>query len=196
MSASALEQVAAAIRAGGVAVIPTDTVYGLACDPRDASAVERIYDIKRRPAGLELNVLAAALDDVEPLVELSPLARTLAARFWPGGLSLVCPVGVTRLAIPRSGATLMVRVPGHPLVRELLSLTGPVASTSANRHGDPAADDAAGAGEALGDEVDAVLDGGPGAGMASTIIDLTTTPPRVLREGLIPADELRPFLGG
>ena len=191
-----IDTVAARLRGGGVVVIPTDTVYGLACDPADEAAVERIYALKRRPADLQLNLLAAEATGFEDVVEMNGPARRLAARYWPGALALVLPVGPRRLAVPRQGGTLMVRVPGHEQLIELLRRTGPVASTSANRHGEPAASSARAAAEAFGDEVDAILDGGPGAGIASTIIDVTSTPPRVLREGLIQADELTVFLRG
>lgn len=185
-----LDRVVAAIAVGEVVVIPTDTVYGLACDPANAAAVERIYTIKERPAGLELTLLAASLADVDAAVDLNETARGLAKRFWPGPLSIVAPAGPRRLAIPRSGTTLSTRVPNHPLLLVLLRRTGPLATTSANRHGAPAATDAEGATAALGKVVAIVLDGGPAAGLASTIIDCSRTPPEVLREGPIPTADL------
>jgi L-threonylcarbamoyladenylate synthase len=191
-----LEAAVRAIRRGGVVAIPTDTVYGLACDPANTAAVSRIYAIKRRPDGLELTLLAAALADIEDDVDLSPAARTLAGAFWPGALSIICPLRGHRWAIPRDGATLMVRVPNHPIALELLRRTGPLATTSANRHDAPAADTAAGVAAALGAEIDTVLDGGRSAGLASTIIDCTTTTPRVLRDGPISATALLSLLGG
>ena len=190
------EEAVAAIRAGLVVVIPTDTVYGLAGDPSNPAAIERIYAIKGRPPHLELNLLADAISQLEGLVEMDAVARSLAGAFWPGPLSLVCPVGPRRLAIPRTGATLMVRVPGHPLLKRLLAETGPVASTSANRHGLPAASTAPEAEAALGTEIAGILDGGPSTGMASTIIDLSLRPPRVLREGQIASIALRSYVGG
>jgi L-threonylcarbamoyladenylate synthase len=185
-----------AIRAGEVVVVPTDTVYGLAGDPANPAAVERIYTIKGRPPRLELNLLAASISQLEGLVEMDSVARALAGAFWPGPLSMVCPVGTRRLAIPRGGGTLMVRVPGHDLLRGLLAATGPVASTSANRHGAPPAGSAPAAELALGGDVAGVVDGGPSIGMASTIIDLSSRPPRLLREGPIASIALRPYIGG
>jgi len=141
--------------------------------------VSRIYAIKRRPDRLELTILAASIADVEDDVEFSAEARILAAAYWPGALSIVSPLRGHRWAVPREGSTLSVRVPDHPIALELLRRIGPLATTSANRHGEPAADTAAGIAAALGSEVDLVLDGGPSAGLASTIIDCTTTNPRV-----------------
>jgi tRNA threonylcarbamoyl adenosine modification protein (Sua5/YciO/YrdC/YwlC family) len=184
------------IQRGGVVAIPTDTVYGLACDPANPAAVSRIYAIKRRPDGLELTLLAAALADIEDDVDLSPAARTLAGAYWPGALSIVSTLRSRRWAIPREGSTLSVRVPDHPLALELLRRTGPLATTSANRHGEPTAGTAAGVATALGAEIDTVLDGGRSAGLASTIIDCTTTTPRVLRDGPISATALLSLLGG
>jgi L-threonylcarbamoyladenylate synthase len=190
-----LEEAVAAVRAGEVVAVPTDTVYGLAGDPANPAAVERIYAIKGRPPHLELNLLAADISQLDTLVAMDGVARSLAAAFWPGPLSLVCPVGSRRLAVPRQGTTLMVRVPDHALLRRLLAQTGPVASTSANRHGLPAAATAAQAEADLGGDVAGTLEGGPSSGMASTIIDLSSRPPRVLREGPITLIALRPYVG-
>jgi tRNA threonylcarbamoyl adenosine modification protein (Sua5/YciO/YrdC/YwlC family) len=187
---TSLEAVASAVAAGDVVAIPTDTVYGLACNPGSAAAVERIYAIKRRPPGLELTLLAATIDDVEAAVVLDATGRRLANEYWPGPLSIVATARRRGLAVPRAGTTLSTRIPNHPLLLELLRRTGPLASTSANRHADPAATNAAEADATLGDEVAAVLDGGPAGGLASTIIDCSRTPPRVLREGPIAASEL------
>jgi L-threonylcarbamoyladenylate synthase len=191
-----LDEAVAAIRCGGVVAIPTDTVYGLACDPSNAAAIDRIYAIKRRPAVLELTLLTATVADIEADVELNADARTLAGAYWPGGLSIVCRLRRHRWGIPRTGDTLSVRVPDHPIALELLRRTGPLATTSANRHGEPPAGTAAEVAAAWGGEVDAIVDGGRCGGLASTIIDCTTTTPRVLREGPIPAAVLRSLLGG
>lgn len=184
------------IAAGGVIVVPTDTVYGIACDPRDAAAVERVYRIKRRPEGMELSILGARIGDLEEHGCLDGAARRLGTAYWPGPLSLVVPVAHPgRFAVPRNGGTVSLRVPGHALLRELLARTGPLASTSANRHGEPAAITAEEALAALGEEVDLVVDGGSADGRGSTIIDLTEVPPRVLRVGPLSLEELRPHLG-
>jgi len=185
-----LDAAGTAIKRGGVVAIPTDTVYGLVCDPRNADAVDRIYAIKRRPAGLELTLLAGSLADVEEAVALPAAARRLADRFWPGPLSIIAPVRRRDLAIPRSGTTLSCRVPDHDLARRLLRQTGPLASTSANRHGEPPASTASAVRASIGAELDLILDGGAAGGVASTIIDCGRTPPRVVREGPISAAEV------
>jgi L-threonylcarbamoyladenylate synthase len=192
-----LGPVAAVLAGGGVAGVPTDTVYGIACRPDHPAALARLYAIKRRPEGMEVGLLGAGAADLEPLVAMTPAARGLAAAHWPGGLSLVLPAVPGRgLAVPRRGTSLMVRVPDHPLLRALLRRTGPLAVTSANRHGEAACTTAAEVAERLAGELDALLDGGPGDGRGSTIIDCSEDPPRVLRTGPVSFDQLRPYLGG
>jgi L-threonylcarbamoyladenylate synthase len=192
-----LDRVAAIVRQGGVVAIPTDTVYGLACHPDAADAAERIYAVKRRPPGLELSLLAATREDAARFGRLEAGAAALAEAFWPGPLSLIVPAAAPRHpAIPRQGDTIMVRVPAHDLLRALLARTGPLASTSANRHGEPPCATAEEVTRLLGAELDAVLDGGPALGRASTIIDCSVTPPRVLRAGPLGDAELSPYLEG
>jgi L-threonylcarbamoyladenylate synthase len=184
-------EVNAIVARGGVIAFPTDTVHGLGCDPHNLTAVERIYTIKGRPDNLELNVLAADAGVLHALVAFNQIAEVLAARFWPGPLSLVLPVGGDHLVIPRSGNTLMVRVPDHPTTRNLLAKTGPLASTSANRHRRRPAMTSAEVAEELGEGVDLIVEGDSGGGLASTIIDCSEDPPRVLRVGPISPKELR-----
>ena len=192
-----LDTVVAVLRRGGVAGVPTDTVYGIACRPDDRAALDRVYAIKRRPEGMEVGLLAADAADLQPLVIMGPTARRLAAAHWPGGLSLVVPAVPGRgLAVPRRGTSLMVRVPDHALLRELLRRTGPLAVTSANRHGEPACASAVEVAARLDGELDALLDGGHGDGRGSTIIDCTEDPPRVLRTGPLTLQQLEPHLGG
>jgi len=112
-----------------------------------------VYTLKRRPPGLELTLLAAAAADLDGLVRFTAVAQRLASELWPGPLSLVLPLGRRRLTVPRSGSTLSVRVPGHPGLLRLLRESGPLASTSANRHGDPPATSAAAVREQFGTEI-------------------------------------------
>lgn len=192
----ALTAAAAALAGGEVLAVPTDTVHGLVCDPANPDAVERIYRLKDRPAELELTLLAADAGQLDGLVRWTGDARRLAAALWPGALSLVLPVGDRHLAVPRRGTTLSVRVPAHPPLLALLRRTGPVASTSANRHGEPAATTATAVREQFGDRVTLLGDGGSPGGRASTIIDCSVTPPRVLREGPVDRRRLCELLQG
>jgi L-threonylcarbamoyladenylate synthase len=195
-TSDSLDDALAALRRGAVIAVSTDTVHGLACDPRDPLAVDRVYAIKRRPRDLELTLLAASREDLEGFVQWTPTADRLAGALWPGPLSLVLPVGERRLSVPRQGTTLSVRVPGHALLRELLRHSGPLATTSANRHGDPPVADVAGLREEFNGEVGAVLSGGHPGGIASTIIDCSVAPARVLREGPIESRRLMELLHG
>jgi L-threonylcarbamoyladenylate synthase len=195
-SAADLGAALAALHRGEVIAAATDTVYGLACDPRDPAAVDRVYAIKRRPAGLELTLLAHDAAQLEGVVTWTAAAARLAAAFWPGPLSLVLPVGGRGLAVPRHGDTLSVRVPDHGLLLALLEQSGPLASTSANRHGEAPATSAAAVRRQFGDEVSVIVAGGSPAGRASTIIDCSVTPPRVLREGPIDRRSLSELVQG
>lgn len=182
---SALDEAAAAIAAGGVIAFPTDTVYGLGCAPADRAAVERIYALKRRDRRKPLILLAA---DIADLPQPLPAAvQAAAARFFPGALTVLtaAPPGWPPWML--GGGTLLgLRVPDHEGCRELLRRTGPLATTSANSSGEPAYDGSAGAMPA---EVDVVLDDGPTRhGIASTVVDLSTDPPRMLRAGAVTAE--------
>ncbi|MBV8196073.1 MAG: Sua5/YciO/YrdC/YwlC family protein, partial [Candidatus Dormibacteraeota bacterium] len=106
MITTSIDDAASALERGEVIAIPTDTVYGLACSPTSEDAVERIYEIKRRPAALELTLLAATIGDIRQSVQLDDVSARLAQRYWPGPLSIVAPLGERRYAIPRQGDTL------------------------------------------------------------------------------------------
>lgn len=189
-----IEAAAKAVQAGEVVVIPTDTVYGLGCDPRNDAAIDRIYEIKQRPGDLELNLLGASLEQLEPYVKLTRKAQALAELFWPGGVALVCDLGAERLKIPRHTKTLMIRVPDHTVLRRLLARTGPLASTSANLHSQPPATTAAEAEDALKQWGMIVIDGGTAGGVPSSIVDVTQETPRILRQGAVKAETLQPYL--
>ncbi len=178
-AARALGEVAAA---GGVALVPTETYYGLAADPASPEGVDRVYRLKDRPGGMPLPVLCADWGQVESLVEVPAPYRVRLSRSWPGPLTVVLPA---RRPLPASpGGTLAVRIPGHDLLRALLYLVGPLTGTSANRHGAPPAREVGPAVAGLAGEPELVLDGGltPG-GPPSTLVDLTGAVPRVLRPG-------------
>ena len=175
------------LAAGGLVAFPTETVYGLGADARNPDAVARIFAAKGRPTDHPLICHIASVDDLAPLVaEVTPAARALADAFWPGPLTLV----MTRsAAVPDAVTggrdTVAVRVPDHPVALALLrAFGGPVAAPSANRFGRPSPTRADDVRDELGDGVDLVLDGGPCAiGVESTVLDLASDPPQVLRPG-------------
>jgi len=174
---------------GGVIAFPTDTVYGLGCDLFNTGAVERIYAIKGRPARLPLIAMFAEIEQWPRVAAALPkMARVFMDRWWPGPLTLIVPA---RADIPArvlgGGTTIGMRIPDFAVARQLLRLVDrPLATTSANRSGRPAGCTANEVAESLGDAVDLILDGGPSPqGVASTVVDCTTDPPRVLREGPI-----------
>jgi tRNA threonylcarbamoyl adenosine modification protein (Sua5/YciO/YrdC/YwlC family) len=178
-SPEGLARAAALLARGEVIAFPTDTVYGLAAVATDRAARERVYLVKRRPAEKALIAMASDVEAFSPLVDLTPPARALARRWWPGPLTLVLPA--------RTGdePTQGVRIPDHPLALALLRAVGvPLATTSANLSGMPPARTAQQAAQL--DGVAAVLDGGPApGGVASTVLTLAAEDPEVLRAGPI-----------
>jgi L-threonylcarbamoyladenylate synthase len=175
--------------AGGLVVFPTDTVYGVAARPEIAEATAALFEAKHRPRDLTLPILVGDREAVRSLAVTDDRAGLLAERFWPGALTLVLP----RTELSRSwelGAsrdTIAVRMPDHPVAIQLLSRCGPLATTSANRSGEPPPPDCDGVRAALGDAVDVYICEGPApGGTESTVVDLTADEPRVLREGALP----------
>jgi L-threonylcarbamoyladenylate synthase len=189
---SDLERAVVAIRAGGLAVIPTDTVYGLACDPFRPEAVRRLAEVKQRPPDLPIALLAASVDLLfDALPEVEGRLRVVAGELLPGPYTLVLPNPARRFPWLVGGRpdTIGVRVPDvEGVAKALLETLGIVAATSANLHGgaDPRRL------QDLPPEIGSVavaVDGGELAGTPSTVLDLTTAEPAVLREGAVPADE-------
>lgn len=192
-----VEAAAELVRRGGLLAVPTDTVYGIVCNPADGAAAARLDALKGRPAGMQLSILGDSLAQLEEHGSLDARARDVAGRFWPGALSLIVPVATPgRFAVPRSGSTVSVRMPDCEALRALLRRTGALASTSANAHGEPPATTWEECLPLLHVGLDAVLQGPPAAGRSSTIIDLTEALPRVLRAGPLTLEVLRPYLGG
>jgi L-threonylcarbamoyladenylate synthase len=179
------------LRAGHIVAVPTDTVYGIAADLALPDAIERLFAAKRRPPEKAVAVLLADIDQAATLGVMTPAARALGERFWPGGLTLVLPVrpGAILPRILAAGApTIGVRVPDHDAPRALARILGPLPTTSANVSGEPDARDASEIAARLGDAIALVIDGGPiHGGPASTVVDCTQDPPAILREGAIPA---------
>ena len=184
------------VKRGGLVVYPTDTVYGLGCDPFNVEAVKRVLKAKgerKKP----LPVLASKIEGVEKIAYLSKMARRIAARFWPGPLTFVLPKKRALLNIVTCNLdSVGVRVPRHNTAIHLIQLSGGLLiGTSANKTGKKPPRTAHEADKQLGKEIDMVLDGGPAPlGVASTVIDLTSDKPRILREGPISLEEITKVL--
>jgi L-threonylcarbamoyladenylate synthase len=183
---------------GKLIVFPTDTVYGIGAHAFRPEAVAEIFAVKGRPANVPIPLLLADPAAMEMVcIDIPAVAWEIADRFWPGGLSLVLRRAPTvPNVVTAGGPSVAVRVPNHSAVREICRrLNAPIAATSANRHGQPAAVTAEQAEAELGEWVPLLLDGGtcPG-GMASTVLDLTVSPPAVLRSGPISAEALYAML--
>ena len=196
-SRRAVEEAARIVRSGGLIIYPTDTVYGLGCDPFNVQAVRRVFEVKGREARRPLPVLASSLKEVQRIAILDERALRLAQSFWPGPLTLVVPrkpllPDVVTCGQPSVG----VRVPGHEFALEVIRACGGLlVGTSANRSGRPAPRTAQEAISELGDRVDLVIDAGPAPlGMPSTVLDLTGPELKVIRAGALPLERLRPFL--
>lgn len=196
---SAIARAAAMLRAGGLVAFPTETVYGLGADGLNAAAVARIYQAKGRPEAKGLILHLADFEALAVLVEEVPdAARRLMARFAPGPLTLVLRARAAVPAIVRGGGpTVAVRWPDHPVARALIRAAGtPIAAPSANPSGAPPPTDADAVLAGLGGRFDLLLDGGPTPlRVASTLVDLTVTPPALLREGVIREETVREALG-
>lgn len=195
----AIARAAAVLRGGGLVAFPTETVYGLGADALDPAAVRRIFEAKGRPATNPLIVHvaeAAAARDVA--ADWPEAAARLAARFWPGPLTLVLP---RRQEVPDAvtagGPTVAVRVPAHPVALALLRAAGrPIAAPSANRSAALSPTRAEHVLRDLGGRIDLVLDGGPTpGGLESTVLDVSGAPPRLLRPGLLAPAAIEQVIG-
>ena len=189
-----LEEAVRLLHEGGVAAIPTDTLYGLAADAFNSEAIERVFAIKERPEGMALPVLLSDIEQLSLVAQEAPeLARILAGTYWPGPLTLI--VGKHEGLPPRLTAghtTVAVRVPDHPVPRELARRLGrPIIGTSANISGAPDPRSLDELRLQVGGRVRCVVSAGPApAGTASTIVDLSGDAPRLIREGAIPFAEI------
>lgn len=181
---TALAAAAEVVAAGGVVLIPSESFYGLGADPRHRGAVDRVLELKGRPADLGLPVVCCDWQQLESLVVVPSRHRVKLSRLWPAALSVVVRA---REPVPASrDDTLAVRIPDHENLRALLYRAGPLTATSANRHGEPPSVRVGAALTSLDGEPDLVLDGGELAGgRPSTMVDLTTDEGRVLRFGAV-----------
>lgn len=191
-----------ALGRGDLVVVPTDTVYGLAADAFNPTAVQRLLDAKGRTRQSPPPVLVPGIPTLDALAaEVPDEVRALVAEFWPGALTVILTAQPSlSWDLGDTQGTVALRMPDHPLTRELLSETGPLAVSSANLTGEPAATTAADAERMLGDSVAVYLDGGPSGSTPSTIVAATglSAPEgrlRIVREGAIPADEIRRVVG-
>ncbi|MFU0534638.1 L-threonylcarbamoyladenylate synthase [Gardnerella pickettii] len=203
-----LQLAAQIINAGGVIVVPTDTVYGVACDPFNEAAVAKIYQLKRRPRTKALQILMSSVSDLEKLgLYLPSPLDVLAEKFLPGGYSPIARAKkdsvATRLATlckadessEQSQATQGVRVPDCPELMKILRVTGPLAASSANRSGNESADSVEEAFAAFGDEIPLYLNAGPTRShVASTVVGADARDKDgivILREGVISEEQIR-----
>jgi L-threonylcarbamoyladenylate synthase len=184
------------VKRGGLVVYPTDTVYGLGCDPFNLGAVERLIRVKG-VRDKPLPILAGSLDDVERVAELSFDARRVGERFWPGPLTLVLPKRLLSDVVTFGLATVGVRIPDHEVALELIRLSGGLlVGTSANKTGFKPPVSVAEVSEQLRGEVDVVLDGGvTELGVSSTVLDLSGGEVKVLRSGCVSLEDVLKFLG-
>lgn len=184
---AAIRAAATELREGGLVVIPTDTVYGLAVDAFARGATAKVFELKARPRSLPLPVLVARPRTAWALASAVPsTAADLAAAFWPGPLTMILPAGELDFDLGNADGTIAVRMPAHNDLISLLEATGPLAVTSANRSGEPTPNTAQEIQSVFGDQVGVYLDGGPSPlSLGSTIVDLTGSRVKVLREGPI-----------
>jgi L-threonylcarbamoyladenylate synthase len=191
-STDGIVQAAEMLHQGGVVAFPTDTLYGLAADPRRDDAIERLFVLKGRRAEAAVPLIAADLPQALEAGEFGPRELTLAHTFWPGPLSIVVPArGTISRAALGGGTTVAIRVPAHDVARELAaSLVFAITATSANASGQPAAESAADVAASL-PNVDMILDGGRVAGgRPSTIVRFDGGVPTCLRDGAIAWDRV------
>lgn len=194
-----IREAAAVLRRGGLVAFPTETVYGLGANGLDPEAVAGIFRAKGRPADNPLILHVAHADDAARLAaSWPPVAQRAAEAFWPGPLTLVVPSrGHVPSVVTAGLPTVAVRIPDHPVALALLREAGvPVAAPSANRSGRPSPTRAEHVWHDLQGRVDLILDAGPvGIGVESTVLDVTTDPPTVLRPGGVAVETLRAVLG-
>lgn len=197
--AATVEEAASVLARGGLVAFPTETVYGLGADALNAEAVERIFEVKGRPADNPIIVHVGDPAEIDGLVTAVPApARALIARFWPGPLTLVLPAVPAVPAVTRGGLpTVAVRMPDHPVALALIRAAGrPLAAPSANISGRPSPTTAQHVLADLGSKVDLILDAGPTpVGVESTVLDLATTLPTLLRPGGVPLEALQEAVG-
>jgi L-threonylcarbamoyladenylate synthase len=188
----AIDLAVKALSGGDIIGVPTDTVYGLAADPFHTGASDRLFRLKGRPRSVELPVLVGSEEQALSLCTAVPAsARRLMRRYWPGPLTLVLPRRTDLAAdLGEEDATIGIRCPAHPVPLAICVQMGPIATTSANRHKEPALTTAKDVCESLGPDLVLVLDAGVCDGQPSTVVDCTGEAPKVLREGRLSSEEI------
>jgi len=192
-NADVIERAIAVLRDGGVVAYPTDTLYGLAVDPRSVDAVRRLFAAKQRPAGDPVPLIAADQEQAEAAAVFDQHATRVAAAFWPGPLSIILPATTAPCPLVRAAdGSVAVRVPAHPLSRALAAGLGfCITATSANLSGQPPTASAKQVAATLGGRIDFLLDGGDSPGGApSTLVDLRGSTPRLVRAGAVAWDRV------
>ena len=195
---ASVQEAVRVLREGGLVCFPTDTVYGVGAAAGDNAAVRRLFAAKGRSLRKPVPLLLAEAADAARVGEVTPLAETLAARFWPGALTIVMRKAPSYRSLALAGReTAALRVPDHRLVRSIVRALGePITGTSANRAGAPAPVSAAEAADQMGEMVELIIDDGRcPARLESTIIDITRDEPEILRVGAVTAEELEAALG-
>ena len=181
------------LKSGGIIAVPTDTVYGIGSDPFNANAVQKLYTIKGRPEEKPIPLVLGSVEGVKQVAQNIPdFFYHLTERFWPGGLTVIVEAKNLLLQLTAGGTTVGLRIPSQPLLMQILrEFAGPLAITSANLTGQPAAVSPQEFPQALSAKIDFIVDDGetPGS-IPSTVYDLTVTPPHVLREGVISSETL------
>lgn len=181
------------LKSGGIIAIPTDTVYGLAADPFNPDAVQRLYTVKGRPDGKPIPLVLSSVADVHRVSQNLPeFYFHLTDRFWPGGLTIVIEAKKLLPVLTAGGNTVGVRIPDNPLLLQILrAFGGPAAITSANLSGEPPATAPEEIGEVLASRIDMIIDGGKTPGpIPSTVYDISVSPPRIRRHGVISEETL------
>lgn len=182
-----------ALKSGGIIAIPTDTVYGLAADPFNADAVQRLYTFKGRPDSKPIPLVLSAVEDIHSVAQNLPgFFFHLTDRFWPGGLTIVVEAKDLLPILTAGGNTVGVRIPDNPLLLQILqAFGGPAAITSANLSGEPPATSPEEIDIELTSRIDMIVEGGKTPGpMPSTVYDISVSPPRIRRQGVISEETL------
>lgn len=178
-----IEEIARLISEGEIVILPTDTIYGLHCDARNEQAVEKIFQLKAREKGKPLIVLAANIGQLIDIgLDIDARTESVLDSIWPAPLTAILPLRAP-IAASAGAATIAARIPAAQWLRDLVTIAGPVASTSVNVSGRPAIYNMKSVEENIKKKVAAILDIGPLDAKASTVVDFTSNEPHVIREG-------------